>query len=60
MVNMILGYFTMSLALIILIITIVETGVITNFSTPVFASATVTEVSVHQENYIMRNNHEKI
>ena len=33
----------MSLTLIILIIMIVETDVITNFSTPVFASATVTE-----------------
>ncbi len=42
--NMILGYFTMmSLALIILIIMIVETGAITNFLTPVFATAGVTE-----------------
>ena len=46
--NMILGYFTMmSLALIILIIMIVETGAITNFLTPVFATAGVTEAAIY-------------
>jgi len=41
---MIFEYFTViPLALIILVIMIVETGAITNFSTPVFATAGVTE-----------------
>ena len=42
--SMIFGYFTViPIALIISMITIVETGAITNFLTPVFATAGVTE-----------------